>query len=138
MINRVVRNLFLGLAVTFYIPICLSVSVSSMNSWLTAMQGESDNPVCGCEDASCCCGAPCCAPKDDPIASIQFAWKASCTCGGGQTADGTILADPHTIVQCASASFWLPALAQNSSYVRNWASLLPAVPEQVPKTFLFS
>ncbi len=152
------KKTFFVLTVLFYIPVSLSVSASTLDSWLTAFQGNSQNPICGCKEASCCCGAPCCAPKEDKAAepsccgssepeqsspeeiplSLQYAWKATCTCGGNHADHGAVLADPQNFVQCRDNAFWLPAFSKNSSYVRHWTSLKPTPPEQVPKSFLFS
>ncbi len=146
-------NILFIFTVLFYIPASIGLSASTLFIFSNSTPHNSSNPICGCEDESCCCGAPCCAPKpentpessccgssepspqDIPI-SVQMAWKASCTCGSSHAEHGAVIADPQILISAASQSFWLPSFPKNSSYLRNWSSLQPTPPEQVPKAIL--
>jgi hypothetical protein len=151
------KKVFFVVAMLCYVPVCLNVSASTVDSMLTAVQGGSEIPICGCEDSSCCCGSPCCVPKEEAASelsccdspepappshdeiplSTQLAWKASCTCGGDHAALGFWSADPHTFAHCLETAFWILGLSRNSSYDRNWTSRQSTPLEQVPKSCLF-
>lgn len=156
--TRRLRKTFFILTVLFYIPACLSLSASALDSLVTDFDNSSDEFICGCDDASCCCGAPCCAPKieiaaessccgssetDHPPAEeatlgLQMAWKASCTCGGSHADHSLLLNDPQYLKTHPGTAFWLAAMAKNTYYFHNWTSIPPLPLEQVPKSFLYS
>jgi len=156
--TRRFRKTFFVLAVLFYIPACLSMSGSVLDSLVTDFDKNSDEFICGCKDAACCCGAPCCAPKTEIAAEssccgtseidhapveetargLQMAWKASCTCGGNHAEHNLLLNDPQYLTALNGTTFWLPAYSKNTYFFQNWASIPLLPPEQIPKDFLYS
>ncbi len=138
------KILLLCLTLLFYLPVNFSASGLPLKQWFSSAIGGREMPVCGCEDESCCCGAPCCAPKTEEVAlasccgeeSAESQWKAACTCGQSHETGMTVLVDPHFPAQGDPSALVLFQTPSNSFLVQDWSSRNPAPPDHVPKDFL--
>jgi len=52
-----------GFLLAFYLLANLGLSSTAIRSWLVARSTGMAIPECGCLDADCQCGAPCCSPE---------------------------------------------------------------------------
>ncbi len=139
------KIILLCLTLLFYLPVNFSASGLPLKQWFSAAVGGAEIPVCGCEDESCCCGAPCCAPNTEeaPAASCcgsessptpaQSQWKAACTCGQSHETGALVLVDPHFPAQGDPSAQVLFQSTSAQLLVMDWSSRCPSPPDHVPK-----